>query len=89
MMLILHIFIALASLVAATIVFFRPSQALFRMSYAFIGATLICGIYLVWIAPAKMLHVCISGVIYLVIVSAVTFMAHIRFRHLRESEQKQ
>ena len=86
MVVILHIAVALASIGAATIVFFRPSKNHFLISYGLIAATLLSGVFLVVGDPAHMLHVCISGSIYTTLISVATIMAQKRFNRLQESK---
>lgn len=84
MVVFLHVAVALASIAAATLAFFQPSKARFVATYSLIAGTLASGIYLVWISPAKMLHVCLAGVGYASIVTAITVMARVRFAKLQK-----
>lgn len=59
------------------------------ISYALIAATLASGVYLVWATPAKMLHVCLSGVLYSIIAGALAGMARVRLMKHKKSEQMQ
>ena len=86
MVVILHIVVALASIGVATMVFFHPSRNHFSISYSLIVATLLSGIYLVMSDPARMLHVCISGSIYTILVLVATIVAHKQFNRLQESK---
>ncbi len=83
-----HIFIAILSIVFATVALFKPVRVIFQLSYGFMAATLISGVYLVRLAPEKMLHVCISGLLYTVIVGVVTALARMRYVYLQKGEQK-
>lgn len=84
MVVFLHIVIALASIVAATFTLFSPNKTRFLIVYGFIGGTLASGIYLVWLSPTKMLHMCIAGFVYTVAVSAITIVARVRFAKIQE-----
>jgi len=64
MILLSHIIIALASVGYTTYVFFSPSTAKLRASYALVAMTIASGTYLVVSNPASMLHTCISGLAY-------------------------
>ena len=75
MILLLHISIALASIALATISYVWPTASKLRASYALIALTLVTGSALVVSAPAHMLHACISGIIYVVIVTAMVMVA--------------
>ena len=78
MVVFLHIVVALASIVLATVTFFSPHKTLFIFTYGLIGTTLVSGTYLVWSDSTRMLHVCLVGVMYLAIVAAITLLARIR-----------
>ena len=68
-MLLLHIIIAVSSLIYAGYVYFKPSRKGINISYALIAATIATGTYLIILAPAHMVSACISGLIYLAFVS--------------------
>jgi hypothetical protein len=70
MIIVLHVIIALASLVWVTIGYFRPTNTNLRLSYALIALTFLTGSYMVLMEPAQMLRACLSGVTYLAIASA-------------------
>lgn len=69
MILVAHIVIALASLVVAAAAFLAPGRNVLRLSYSLVGGTVASGFYLVLIEPVHILHVCVSGLIYLAIAS--------------------
>lgn len=69
MILLLHIAIALASIAYTGYVFMRPSQDRLRNSYILIAGTLASGTYLVVIKPSHLLPACLTGLVYLGIVS--------------------
>lgn len=75
MLLMLHIGIALASLGIATTAAFRPALGTLKLSGAMIIATLGSGVVLVVVNPKTALTACISGIVYLTIVSIVTLYA--------------
>lgn len=81
-MLILHISIALASLIFATITFFAPSLKKITISYGLIIATVGTGTALLIINPKNLLHTCLSGLFYVTVVSLVTIATHVRARRL-------
>lgn len=84
-MLILHISIALLSLIVATVTFFMPSIKKIIVSYGFIIATVGTGTALLIINPSNLLHTCISGVFYVTVVSIVTIATHVRVQRLATS----
>jgi hypothetical protein len=64
MVLVLHILIALGSVGYTTYVFFAPSAAKLRASYALVALTILSGTYLAVSNPAHILQTCVSGLIY-------------------------
>ena len=75
MILIAHILIALTSVAFATYAFFAPTKAKVNTSYGLIAATLLSGTYLVVSTGANMLHACMTGLVYALSVSVVTYAA--------------
>ena len=68
-MILLHIIIALSSLVSAGLVFLFPSQLKLNISYVFVALTLITGFDLVLSKPTHLTQTCIEGLVYLGVVS--------------------
>lgn len=64
MIVLLHVLIALSSIVAVSVAFAQPSILKLRLSYATIAATLISGTYLVVMAPSHMVQACTAGLMY-------------------------
>jgi hypothetical protein len=83
MILIFHIIIALTSVVASTYAFISPSKTKIRASYGLVILTIASGTYLVISTHAGMLSSCITGLIYVGVVSLNLGVA----RH-RLAEQK-
>ncbi len=76
MILPIHIIIAVTSLIAAFITYFYPSVKKLRISYFLVALTFVSGFALVWIQkPTHMAQVCITGLIYLGIVSVAVVAA--------------
>jgi hypothetical protein len=69
MILLFHISIALASVAYTTYIFFAPSEAKLKASYALVTLTLASGTYLVWSTHAQILQACMSGLAYVGAVS--------------------
>jgi hypothetical protein len=65
MILLLHIIIALSSLVYTGYIFISPSKRGLYVSYALTALTIVTGSYLVVSKPAHMLQACTTGLIYL------------------------
>lgn len=84
--LIIHIAIALSSLIVASIVFFKPSIKRIGISYGFILGTVASGAALLIANPSNLLHTCLSGLFYLTIVTLITIATHVRVRKLAEQD---
>ncbi|MES2631067.1 MAG: hypothetical protein V4611_03855 [Patescibacteria group bacterium] len=84
--LLIHIIIAISSLVVASIVFFKPSIKKIGISYGFIVGTVASGTALLIANPSNLLHTCLSGLFYLTIVTLITIATHVRVRKLAEQE---
>lgn len=82
-MIILHILIAITSIILTTLAFVRPTRRHLQLNYTFIGLTLGSGTYLILTAPAHMLEICTVGIVYLVASSAFTILAHIKLAKLQ------
>ncbi len=85
MIILIHILIAFSSIAIATLTLFRPSKKVFYASYVGVLLTLISGVYLVTMSPAQIVHVCISGLLYLALVTTVTVFARVKFVKLIQS----
>jgi len=75
MVVLFHVLIALSSVCFSTYLFFRPTKRNFLVNYSLIGMTFASGIYLVITTHSPLLQSCISGLIYLSVVSAITAAA--------------
>lgn len=75
MMLLLHILIALTSIVVSGTALVRPSRGLLRATYVLVTATLASGTYLVALRPSHLPSACISGLLYLAAVGVTTVAA--------------
>lgn len=81
MMIMLHIGIALASIVLGTIGVIMPTKRLLRTNYLLIVATVISGCALLVIQPQQLGHVCISGLVYLCVASVLMAVSRRRLQH--------
>lgn len=68
--LIIHILIALAGITLSFTAVFKPSRLLIRLSYGAVATTLLSGTYLVVIGAGQLTASCISGLLYIIVVSA-------------------
>ena len=75
-MLIAHIAIALLSIVAASYALVGRSQKALTVSYVLVALTLSSGTYLAVALQASLLHVCLSGLMYTVVVLGIIAVAH-------------
>ena len=78
MVVFLHVVVALLGVAYATLSFFSPSRARLMAAYGLIGGTIVSGVYLVWLMPSKMFHVCTVGFIYVALTSVLTFAGRAR-----------
>lgn len=69
MIVLLHVLIALSSVACTTYLYIRPSKRKFYGAYGLIGATLASGTYLVTSTHSPLLSSCVTGLIYLGVVS--------------------
>jgi len=81
-MLIIHIFVALLSLVFSSVTYFRPSARKIQIGSAMVGATLASGTYLVLSRPVHILSTCISGLVYVAAVGTMLSLAKYRLSRL-------
>lgn len=65
MILPLHIAIALLSVIYTAFVYFSPSKAKLRGSYALVALTVATGTWLIVANPAHMVQSCVTGLLYL------------------------
>ncbi|HEX9503959.1 MAG TPA: hypothetical protein VF974_06640 [Patescibacteria group bacterium] len=69
MILLIHITVAVASLIWTGIIYFYPSKPKLNVAYTLVALMLISGFYLVLSKPAHMTRTCIEGLVFLGIVS--------------------
>jgi hypothetical protein len=79
MALLLHIIIAITSLLLTTYLFIAPSRLCFRIHYSLIALTVASGTYLVVSLHAQLLETCVTGLVYVGIVSLGTMAARHKF----------
>lgn len=78
MVVFLHVVVALLSIVYAALSFLSPSNARLITAYGLMVGTIGSGIYLVWLMPSTMLHVCMAGLLYTVVTGGITLAARAR-----------
>lgn len=85
MIIVIHVAIALLSIICATVGYIRPTTINLRISYALIALTFGSGFYLVLAEPAQMLRTCLSGITYLAIVSVGVLLTRRKLAALQNS----
>ncbi|MEK9195781.1 MAG: hypothetical protein AAB914_00250 [Patescibacteria group bacterium] len=75
MLLIIHIIIALSSILTGAIILLKPTQTRISINYGLIGATLTTGTYLIISTSGHLVQACISGLIYTSVVTFFTLQA--------------
>lgn len=78
MELLLHVVVALVSVAYTTYACISPTRSRLHLSYVLIGLTLLTGTYLAVLNPGQLLQACISGVIYVTVMSAATTLSRYR-----------
>lgn len=76
MFVLIHVLIALTSIVYTTYAYFQPSKQKLYTGYGLVALTLISGTYLVVSTHSNMFSACETGLFYLGIVSSGLFAAH-------------
>ena len=78
MILVLHIFIALSGLVAASINLVKPSSTAYKATVGLTAGTIGSGVILTIMNPAHLVQTCVSGLVYTLIVIGLTALARKR-----------
>ena len=78
MLLVLHVVIALTSIVWTGLAYFAPSTKKLNITYALIAATLASGTYLAITMHSPLLKSCMTGLVYLAVVLFETFAVRSR-----------
>lgn len=73
MAVLIHVTIALSSLLFSTYALFSPSENKMKVNYALIAATVASGTYLIYTMPSHMISACFSGLTYLAVALVLTF----------------
>ena len=81
MLTLLHIAIALGSVIYLSTLLFSPKSRSFVIAYLSVAATVASGVLLMLIRPETMAHVCVSGTIYLIV--AVAAIAFAKYRQAK------
>lgn len=76
MLILSHIIVALTSIVLSTVSSIHPSIKRITISYSFVGLTVLSGTLLIVISPSNILKTCLVGLLYIVVVTALSVIAH-------------
>ena len=82
----LHVIIALSSVILSSVTFFKPSFNKLYVSYGFIIATVASGTYLIVSSSGSILRSCLTGLFYVTVVSIITIATHVKVRKLAKEE---
>lgn len=88
MIILLHVIIALTSIVIASFTFLKPTLKKLIVSYGFILGTVATGTYLLISVPSHILQSCMMGLAYLTIVTLATIAAHVRLHSYQLARQE-
>ncbi len=80
MMLVIHIMVAVLSMVWASVVLWRPTVLGLRISCGLLVGMTGTGAWLLIDKPAVMAHTCVTGLVYVGLVGALTIGAWRRLR---------
>ena len=88
MAVLIHVVIAISSMILSGAAFLNPSSAKLKTSYILIASTLASGTYLVLSVQASMLRTCVSGLVFLTVSSIVTYFSKEKLAQLATQESK-
>lgn len=83
MILLTHIFVALAGIVFSTFSLFAPSAAKLKVIYGLLAGTLVSGTVLVISTHSSILQGCLSGLFYTGFVGSMSGVVHYRLARQR------
>lgn len=87
MLIVIHILIALASLLAATVLLFKPSKRLINFNKVAIISTLVSGTALVIDTKSGLIKACFTGLIYLAFAAGATYYSSQKLQKSAPSER--
>jgi len=88
MIILIHVIIAISSIVIASFTFFNPTLKRLIVSYGFILGTVATGTYLLVSYPSHILQSCLSGLTYLTVITIATIAAHVRLHQRQLAKQE-
>jgi hypothetical protein len=78
MLILLHVLIAIGSMILSGVALVWPSNARVKYSYGLVGLTLATGTYLVWHNHAHLIQSCLTGIVYLSLTTGALVFARRR-----------
>jgi hypothetical protein len=87
MVLITHIVIALSSMVYTTYLYFSPARSKFPVAFSLVALTIVSGTVLVISTHSAILQSCVTGLIYLAVVSSGIGAAYYRLTSQTNEDQ--
>jgi hypothetical protein len=84
MIILIHVIVAIASIIMASLALLHPTMKKLIASYGLIIATVASGTFLLVSFPGSILRTCLMGVSYLVVVTVATAATHVRLRKAAE-----
>jgi hypothetical protein len=85
MIILLHVVVALVSVVSALLTVLFPSRFRMQLSELLVAATLLSGTYLVLRMHALLAHACVSGLAYLAVTLSAMVFARRRLVSVKQS----
>jgi hypothetical protein len=81
MIILIHVIVALASIVSTTVALLFPSLTKLKISYGLVASTFASGILLAVTQPSHLLSICMTGLTYLGCMTIGIVVAHARLAH--------
>jgi hypothetical protein len=78
MAILIHVVIAVSSVLYSSIVLLSPNEKKLKASYGLVAATVASGTYLIISMPSHLVSACFSGLTYLAVVMTLTLASHYR-----------
>lgn len=76
-----HILIALISIIYTAFVYLNPSKSKLNLAYTLVVLTIVTGSYLTWSLHTHLVQACVTGLIYLAVVSTGILLARNKLAH--------
>lgn len=80
MIILMHILVAVASLAMAGVSYLRPTKKTFQLTAGLTAATIASGTYLTILHPAHLLQTCVSGLLFVTAVTAISVFTYKKAR---------